>query len=416
MEILVIADDFTGANDTGVQFYHRGFSVDVIFDLAEVQTNNTDVIVVNTNSRSLLIENAQREVYQVCEKLNADNYQIYKKVDSTLRGNIGAELEACLRATKRDLVIFCSALPAAQRVIKDGICLVHNVPLLDTEFATDPKTPITSSSIKEIISTQTSINVVEASISTLSEAEFLHCIELSAGKETIFVIDAESEADLKQLAGLVQKIERPLIVAGSSGLARYVFPRSVTMLPMLFVVGSMSEQSKKQVNTLLMNNSVAVIELNTRELIENQNYVDEIAQQAFSLLSQNKHLVLKTDSSFSARINIEEICKLFQLDRVSLGEKVCESLSVIVEATLTRIDSNISGLFLTGGDIAMQVARQLNLNNYRIAGEVEVGVPYGYFADEKFAHIPVITKAGAFGSDNVLQHSLEFIESLTKEY
>lgn len=416
MEILVVADDFTGANDTGVQFFHRGLAVDIVFNSEEIATSNADVVVINTNSRSFLIENAQEEISQVFNNIKERELQIYKKVDSTLRGNIGGELEACLQSTNRDLVIFCSALPAARRFIKNGICYVNGKPLLETEFATDPKTPITSSSIKEIISNQTSIDVIEINTSALSEQNILDEITKVKGKPTIFVMDAENERDLKNIGHLIQKIEQPLIVAGSSGLAKYVFSKPITLLPMLFVVGSMSEKSNMQIQNLLHNKAIKVIELTVTELIASQSYRETIIDKASLMLAQQQHLILKTDNSIEARRNIHKICHEFNLNRVQLGEQISSYLAEITESLLMNIDRKIGGLFLTGGDIAMQITRQLKLNNYRIAGEIESGVPYGYFMNPEFAHIPVITKAGAFASDQVLQHSLEFIEKLTKEY
>lgn len=415
MEILVIADDFTGSTDTGVRFYQRGFSVDIVFDAAEIETKKTEVVVINTNTRNDLIENAHQTVYQVCQKLSLPSQHIYKKVDSTLRGNVGAELEACMQGTKRDLVIFCSALPAANRIIKNGICLVSGVPLLATEFATDPRKPVISSSVKDIIASQTSTRIVEIDHAYL-EQMLLQQIAIATGTPTIFVVDAETEQDLKQISDVIEKIDRPVIIAGSSGLASYVFPKQYSPLPMLFVIGSMSSRVDSQIKHFLTQNIIEILELDTKFLLSDQDYQNSVIDTATSLLLQGKHLVIKTDNSLKARISIDNFCNEFQMDRVVLGDRIARSLAELIERILNKIANNIAGLFLTGGDIAMQVIRQLNLHHYRIAGEIETGVPYGYFSDPKFSHIPVITKAGAFGSDNVLQHSLEFIESLTKEH
>ena len=120
-------------------------------------------------------------------------------------------------------------------------------------------------------------------------------------------------------------------------------------------------------------------------------------------------------SSFLAA-QIDELCEKFSLTRVELGERIGDSLSSLVVSLLNNIDKSISGLFLTGGDIAMKVIKELKLSNYHIAGEIESGVPYGYFSDNDFSGIPIITKAGAFGSKYVLKNSLVFIKNLTKEY
>src|SRR5699024_11769407 len=88
----------------------------MVFALQQVnESNASDVLVINTDSRSLMIENAQKRIFAIGEHLNLEQKQIYKKVDSTLRGNIGAELEACLSVSDRNVAIFCPALPSANR-------------------------------------------------------------------------------------------------------------------------------------------------------------------------------------------------------------------------------------------------------------------------------------------------------------
>ena len=98
--LLVIADDFTGALDTGVQFAKEGIPAKVTddrnSDLAEL-FSQAQVVVVDTESRHLSPEAARREVAQVIQRVSAAKVDIiYKKTDSALRGNVGAELSALL--------------------------------------------------------------------------------------------------------------------------------------------------------------------------------------------------------------------------------------------------------------------------------------------------------------------------------
>ncbi|MHA2055245.1 MAG: four-carbon acid sugar kinase family protein, partial [Candidatus Hodarchaeales archaeon] len=53
MRIAVIADDLTGALDTGVQFSKWGLNVKIVPILENIEslTHGPDVLVVNTNSR-----------------------------------------------------------------------------------------------------------------------------------------------------------------------------------------------------------------------------------------------------------------------------------------------------------------------------------------------------------------------------
>jgi hypothetical protein len=101
----MVADDLTGACDTGGQFARWGFSTRIWlnFDLLDFDKLNpvegmpTDLTVVTTNSRSDSPDQARRKVQQACQRLAQNQIVIfYKKIDSTLRGNVGVEVEAVL--------------------------------------------------------------------------------------------------------------------------------------------------------------------------------------------------------------------------------------------------------------------------------------------------------------------------------
>lgn len=417
MDIVVIADDLTGANDTAVQFYKKGLTVDMVFALQQVnESNASDVLVINTDSRSLMIENAQKRIFAIGEHLNLEQKQIYKKVDSTLRGNIGAELEACLSVSDRNVAIFCPALPSANRIVKDGVCFVDGKPLLETEFATDPKTPVISSNVNKIIANQTNIPVVIVNMDLFSESEIIQQIKNRQFNKTIFSFDAKNDDDLKKISQIIKKIDFPIIASGSSGLAKYVFSKSLSDLPVLFVIGSMSKKINEQVELLRSEMVIDFISINAERLLVDQQYQLSLIKDMSLILLNKNNLIIKTEGSSEVREKINELCDKFSLTRVELGERIGDSLSSLVVSLLNNIDKNISGLFLTGGDIAMKVIKELKLSNYHIAGEIESGVPYGYFSDNDFSGIPIITKAGAFGSKYVLKNSLVFIKNLTKEY
>lgn len=417
MDIVVIADDLTGANDTAVQFYKKGLTVDMVFALQQVnESNASDVLVINTDSRSLMIENAQKRIFAIGEHLNLEQKQIYKKVDSTLRGNIGAELEACLSVSDRNVAIFCPALPSANRIVKDGVCFVDGKPLLETEFATDPKTPVISSNVNKIIANQTNIPVVIVNMELFSESEIIQQIKNRQFNKTIFSFDAKNDDDLKKISQIIKKIDFPIIASGSSGLAKYVFSKSLSDLPVLFVIGSMSKKINEQVELLRSEMVIDFISINAERLLVDQQYQLSLIKDMSLILLNKNNLIIKTEGSSEVRGKINELCDKFSLTRVELGERIGDSLSSLVVNLLNNIDKNISGLFLTGGDIAMKVIKELKLSNYHIAGEIESGVPYGYFSDNDFFGIPIITKAGAFGSKYVLKNSLVFIKNLTKEY
>ena len=139
--LLIIADDFTGSLDTGVQFAKRGINtlVTVMRDQAVDLTADCQALVVNTESRHVPPEEAYIKVRAVTESAMAAGFtHIYKKMDSTLRGNIGSELAAVMDALSDDSqpiwreITFVPAFPKSGRFTKQGLQYVGETLLHET--------------------------------------------------------------------------------------------------------------------------------------------------------------------------------------------------------------------------------------------------------------------------------------------
>ena len=203
---------------------------------------------------------------------------------------------------------------------------------------------------------------------------------------------------------------KPLILAGSAGLAEYIEIPSKHH-PILFVVASMSEITTKQTQWLKHHSQVKQYGIDAEKLLTDNDYSHHLVQQITQSLDKNYHVVIKTDSSLQARQAIPELSQKLSLNRTALGEQISQKLAEITHRILQQQNYQFSALFLTGGDMAISVANILGVSHYRIQGEIEHGVPYGHFPNTSIEHIPVITKAGGFGSEQLLQKVIDFIES-----
>src|SRR5919112_5760097 len=142
MRVAIIADDLTGAADTGVQLARGGYRTAVAFrDTPIPPAEDLDAVVLDTDSRAMPDGFAAK---RVLETVRAVRYAriVYKKLDSTLRGPIAAELAAALGASGRDRAVVAPAFPAAGRTTVDGVQLVRGVPVQETEARDDPRTPV----------------------------------------------------------------------------------------------------------------------------------------------------------------------------------------------------------------------------------------------------------------------------------
>ncbi len=111
----MLADDLTGACDAGVQFAQRGFTTKVWLDRAPREP--ADLTVITTSSRHDQEEVARRKVATACAALPQ---LVFKKIDSTLYGNIVAEIEAALDACGISEAWLAPAYLAQGRTVSDG--------------------------------------------------------------------------------------------------------------------------------------------------------------------------------------------------------------------------------------------------------------------------------------------------------
>src|SRR5215216_1433710 len=146
----IIADDLSSATDCGAQVVRSGLSAVVplySYSLPK-QARSVQVISVDTDSRSLPPDQAYAKVRAPAQELLAEGWtDFYKSVDSTLRGNLGVEIEAVLEVVQPDCAIIAPAFPKYGRTTVNGIQYLHGRPLHDTEFGTDPTAPVKDADI-----------------------------------------------------------------------------------------------------------------------------------------------------------------------------------------------------------------------------------------------------------------------------
>lgn len=212
-KLLVIADDFTGALDTGIQFAREGTKICVAIGAGDILASRAEypVIVIDTETRHLPHSEAYETVRRLVNEARAAGVEyIYKKTDSALRGCVGAELTAALDAWP-DVpeLVFAPAFPKARRTTVGGTQYVDGVPVSESAFGRDPFEPVRHSYIPDIIAEQSEVEVHLA-----AEAA-------PARGRHITVCDAVSDADLEAVAAKLAE-KRCTLAAGCAGLAAHL--------------------------------------------------------------------------------------------------------------------------------------------------------------------------------------------------
>src|SRR5215203_5696034 len=213
MLIAVIADDLTGAADAGVQLVHAGYRTAVLFFGYEVLADDLDAVSFDTDSRTMPAGFASKRVLKTAHAAREARI-VYKKLDSTLRGNVAAELAAALGGARRERVVVAPAFPAAGRTTVGGTQRLHGVPVDETEMANDPHTPVRVAHVPSLLAD------AFASVGVLAVEELADPWRVRRTLEAneCVVADADRDVDLEARVRAVPDPAR-VLWAGSAGLA-----------------------------------------------------------------------------------------------------------------------------------------------------------------------------------------------------
>lgn len=393
MEIAVIADDLTGAADTGVQLVRAGYRTAVVFRGAALP-ENLDAVAFDTDSRTMRDDGAARRVSEVARAARHARI-VYKKIDSTLRGPVAIELSAALKATRRERAVVAPAFPAAGRTTVDGTQLVHGVPVHETEMRNDPRTPVREGHVPTMLRDSFS-SIGMLSVEDLADGEGVRRV---IQDHECVVADAERDVNLETLVRAAPDPSE-VLWAGSAGLALAlgsVYPGShagevsesrAPARTVLVVVGSLSGAAREQMRRLTQEyGDVAVpVHAERREAVEK-------AVTAARRAVGGPCLVLHSPEKRSAS---------------GAGGPVVKSLAEV--AARLADERLFDALVLTGGSTAIRVAKRLGASGIRLEGEVETGMPLGVLDGP--SPYPVVTKAGGFGDADTL---VEAVRTLTKD-
>ncbi|MBO1265454.1 four-carbon acid sugar kinase family protein [Proteiniclasticum sp. SCR006] len=416
MKLAVIADDFTGSNDTGVQFAKKKMSTIVTTKTENIPEDLMlkEVLVVDTESRFDDDKTAYDKVYRVTEELKKMGDCIfYKKIDSTFRGNIGSEIAACLDASGKNVVYMIPALPSNGRTSKNGRVYVNGTPLHETEVAKDPKTPVKESSIAEIIRNQSEKKTVLISKDGSYKADLLKQMISKAREEKaeIVIFDAENTEDLKVCAEVISSLDEDYILAGTAGLAEFVpdafgFQKKTGVLS---IIGSVSDVTRSQIEYAKERLPLHIIHYKVDMMFDEENK-RKIAVEIAELLKNGNDVALYTAENRNVIDQTIDYAEAKGMSHFEISDFIAKSLGEITGDLMRCCKENLSGVYITGGDTLIKIAKELDISGMIIKDEVLPAIPIGRFVSDEFEDIDIVTKAGAFGKEDAFYHILHALK------
>ena len=417
-KIVIIADDLTGGADTGVQFcpffdetilvpYHQMPNVP-----ADLDDNVSQAVSICTNSRALQADIARKRLESVASRFSQLKPKwIYKKVDSCLRGNLGAEIEAVMDILGFELSFIAPAFPEMGRTTVNDIHRIQGIPVSRTEISQDPVAPVTESRLSQVVAQQSRYRVGHVTLDLLEgdETRLHKAIERLAGQGARHVVfDCASRKHLDNLSRLLLASDRRILPVGSAGLAasfRHLLPqkphsgkhanRAAVSGNHLLVSGTASQVTKRQIEALMQTYPYAEIIL-AADLLADEGQRDVLfkkASDAGSVLS-SANMIIRIGPS------LKEQAQGSRPKCLRAAEWVVQGLGLFVATVLKRYKPGF--LFATGGDTADSILTAVKGTGIRIMGEIVSGMVQGRLLGGPMNGLSMITKAGAFGREDAL--------------
>ncbi len=422
----IIADDFSSATDCGVQFSIRGLKTAALMQIPDLSHRpEYDVASVDTDSRADTPEAAYGRVSKAAEFVRHGGYRyVYKSVDSTLRGNLGAEIDAMLDVLRPEFAFVAPAFPYWGRKTVNGCHFLNGILISDSQFADDPVWPIKEADLVRLLGSQTRRRVGLIDICGVrgerKEIEQRLQGMRDRGYE-IVVFDAETEDDLKRVAGIAATSDHSNLIVGSTGLAQYLadawgISRDSKPLripnrtgPFMVVSGSASPTTRNQIERFAADPDTVSQAIDPREIVA-ERHVSGLEERIYAKLQAvppGRDVALFLDSTPQS---VRETQALGEARGLSRPE-----VSGMIMAALARIASRfvashpVKGILLTGGDTAKAVCGELGASGMILLTEVEPGIPLGVLLGPR--EVAVVTKAGAFGSDEALNRARRLLRA-----
>ncbi len=401
--LLVLADDFTGALDTGVQFATYGARTEIITDVGIdlSQYSLADVLVIDTETRHVSEKEAYETVYRLTRKaVEAGITCLYKKTDSGLRGNLSGEVRAVLDASGEDFLAFLPAFPKMNRIVAGGVSYVDGTPIEQSVFGRDPFEPVTCSRIRDFF------KGYEGLVKEYARPEELVIRE---GEKQIAVFDSATDEDLHAAADYLYGKGRLKVLAGCAGFASAMVkylqisraekkPERLKK-PLLIVCGSINDISKKQVDHA-KKKGVEGITLTLEALLE-KDYLHtqagrKLVEDVAGICSRQGACILDT-SSDREEVNRYLTRELIPLEeaRVYIADRISEILKIVLDTGL------VSTIMVIGGDTLIHFVRKMKCRQISLLYELEKGVVYSSMSS-KDKTLKVISKSGGFGKEDLL--------------
>ena len=424
----IIADDLTGANDSALQFHLHGAGTQILLseNVEGLNLKGTQTWAISTESRNIPPKDAYEKIKHITQvmqdKFNPDYF--FKKIDSTVRGNIAVEILGMLEVLNWDASIIIPAFPAEGRVTVGGYHLLKGIPIERTEMARDPFSPICESHLPTLLINQIGMEYKDLIASVdlkdvmKGAGPILKTInELIADGKKLIIVDAVSTTDIEQILLAMNKSNYNILPAGTAAAARVLsdmwfadlnrehINQTIPELPKLVISGSATEITESQIKAFedyddFDENSICVtIDM---EAILN-GVTDELVSRIVNNIGQNNIVVVHTSSVVRNFDGFSDTSMNAELTRDKLA---CMITDYLAELTKKVVEQKELILILLGGETSYKCCSAINADQLQLMDEVAPAIALSMDHNAQW----IVTKSGNLGGTNTLIEILKYFE------
>lgn len=420
LSLLILADDFTGACDTGLQFAQHGLhTVACETDrLVDLDLSSVDVLVCDTETRNATRSEAKGYVTEACGLIRHEKLPIiYKKIDSALRGHLAVEIHSVMTELDFDLGLLAPAFPAAGRVTVGGYHLVHGVPVDRTDIGHDAGAPVRGSYLPHLLDGQPDLSIRLLPLEDVAQGVDHICAIIESHRDTrrvLIVADAASEEDLAVVAEAAARVNPTPLLCGSAGLAGHVpaafglagklqptrscGPSGRESGPSLVIVGTHETVTRDQVTHLRREKGSREWEVHTDHsaFAWERPHIPSVVRELGDHLEEGRSAILSLVGLHSG------------LEKSDAAQAMAV-LGEMGRRTLARCRP--AGLILSGGWTAVETLRAIEAQAVRIGEAIDVGTPVCHVIGGLYDGLSVVTKGGALGQTDTLTKAVSYFEN-----
>ena len=419
---IVIADDLTGSNATCSLFKKIGLRAASILKLQGDINYDVDVISYSTASRGLDKEEAYKKVSEAIKILKNKDVLVYnKRIDSTLRGNIGTEINAMLDNLEDDrIAVVIPSYPDSGRIVVNKTMLVNGVLLENSDAGKDPKTPIKTSCVESLIQKGIKYSSTYFTLSDIEQPieEIVKKIQEAIKKSRVLIFDAVNNEDIIKISKAIIHSDINIITVDPGPFTLYyskeLQKKNHLEKKILMVIGSVTATTKKQIEYILQEEDIFLVKMKVEDFFEKETCLKEIerviAYIKKGIASYDLFLVTTSPIGDEKKADLQKLTENLNTTVEEISKIIANTLTETIVKILKETQK-FEGIYSSGGDITIALLEKLKAIGVEIREEVIPLAAYGRLIGGDFPNLKLVSKGGMVGDEKTIKLCLHKIKN-----